>query len=94
MTEFIVALLCFGQFECSYAPQAYYIQSPEAQALVVNTELEIRKVINPTFAEYVVGYGGQAALIASGKEATFNLNEYVIITTSKDKSLLGLKFRF
>ncbi len=86
--EFFVISLCIGQFECSKASQAYYMQNQELQTIARNTEKESRKEAGPFVSNYVIPVLIPAAFLATNQTGQIKVSEHWGIEGNRDRELV------
>jgi hypothetical protein len=88
--ESVVIGLCLGGYECSKAPQAYYLSNPGLQSWVKTKQEKYKEYFKDTPIPTIAGFG----FFALGGKARIKISKNISVEIEKDRTELSYIYVF
>ena len=94
LLEFLVVGMCAGGYECSKAPQAYYLSNKDLQQMVKENERKAKSLAGPIVVGYVIPVVMPFITLSTGRTARVNLTRHLSVeaNTKEGKFMFGWTF--
>lgn len=83
--------MCVGKYECSKAPQAYYLQNKDLQVMVKENEAKAKSIAGPIVVGYVIPVLMPFIALSTGQTAKVNITKHLSVegNTKESKIMIG-----